>query len=89
MADKLTVAEYQKLSEAENAVMVLDQGGFPMAQVTLFAEGVEDDQPVDEAEVYLVVFEGSPEDAEKARNLLRDTPAEELEIEEESAQASG
>jgi len=88
MADKLTIAEYQKLAEAENSVMVLDQGGFPMAQVTIFAQGVEADQTVDEAEVYLVVVEGSPEDAEKARNLLRDTPAEELEIREESAEGN-
>jgi hypothetical protein len=83
MAGELTVAEYQKLAEAENAVMVLDREGFPMAQVSIFAQGVEDGQDVNEAEVYLVVVEGTDKDVEKARNILRDTPAEEVEIREE------
>lgn len=85
MADKLTIAEYRKLAEAENAVMALDREGFPIAQVTIFAQGAEADQNVDEADAFLVVVEGSTEDAEKARNILRDTPAEELEIQDESA----
>ena len=84
MTEKLTVAEYEKLSQAENAVMVLDREGFPMAQVNIFARGAEEIQTVDDAEVYLVVVEGSPEEAEKASNILRATTAEEVEVEEAS-----
>lgn len=87
MAEKLTIAEYPKLAEAENAVMVLDRKGFPMAQVSIMAEGVERQQDAEQAENFLVVVEGNPQDAEKAKEALEDTPAESIVTRQEEEEA--
>jgi hypothetical protein len=83
VADKVVIAEFDELSEAERAVMVLDRAGFLMAQVSMMAEGLGAGDPAGAAETYAVVVEGDAGDASRAREMLKKAEAGAVEVDEE------
>lgn len=60
MADECVVVVYDNLEQAQNAVHILDRGGFPAAQVSLVTKGTRDQA---EAQKYIQMGDDSPRDA--------------------------
>jgi hypothetical protein len=84
VAKKVVIAKFDELSEAENAVMILDREGFPMVQISILAEGVEGSDPTEGAENFVVAVEGDAQEASRAKETLQRAETEQVEIGEEA-----
>ncbi len=64
--------------------MALDREGFPMAIVSILAKDVEDEPTTEEPEQFWVVVDGDSAQVKQARDILKQTEAEAVEVQKES-----